>query len=339
MLNDEQERSKLMSDSPVQVLLDHSLSAKIKDRARSLGFDLAGIAPAEPSRFRDYVRQWLDEGRGGSMSYLSNRFDERTDPSTYLPGAQSVICVAMNYYYPLEEPPEQDRPFHGRIARYALGEDYHELMKSRLHELADWVRQIAPQAQTRAAVDTAPVLERELSARAGVGWVGKNTCIIHPRIGSWLLLGQVLTTLPLPADQPIADHCGTCTRCIDACPTAAITAPYQLDASRCISYLTIEHREEIPAQMQPLIGNWLYGCDICQDVCPHNSKAPATQTPEFKPRFPTGSLDVREVMKWDEQTYRAILRNSAMKRVKLPVLQRNALTVYQNAGASADSSS
>ena len=325
-----------MGALPLQHLLDHSLSAKIKDRARALGFDLVGIAPAAPSRFRDYVRRWLDEGHGGSMSFLSKRFEERTDPSTYLPGAQSVICVAMNYYYPLEEPPEQDQAFHGRIARYALGDDYHELMKRRLHELADWIREIAPQAQTRAAVDTAPVLERELAARAGIGWVGKNTCIIHPRMGSWLLLGQIITTLPLPPDEPTADHCGTCTRCIDACPTAAITAPYQLDASRCISYLTIEHREEIPKEFQEKIGHWLYGCDICQDVCPHNSKAPATATPEFKPRFPSGSLDVREVMKWDEQTYRATLRNSAMKRVKLPVLQRNAAIVAKNASTCSD---
>jgi len=319
-----------MNVSPVQNLIDQSLAVKIKDRARMLGFDLAGIAPADPSQFREYLRRWLDEGRGGSMSYLNNRFDERTDPSVYLPGAQSVICVAMNYFYPLEEPPEQERPFHVRIARYALGDDYHELMKRRLHELADCIRELAPQAQTRAAVDTAPVLERELAARAGIGWVGKNTCIIHPRIGSWLFLGQVLTTLPLPTDEPIADHCGTCTRCIDACPTAAITAPYQLDASRCISYLTIEHRAAISDELRPLIGEWLYGCDICQDVCPHNSKAAATDKPEFKPRFATGSLDVREVMKWDEQTYREKLRNSAMKRVKLPVFQRNAAIVAHN---------
>ena len=322
-----------MHSSPLQDLIDHSLAAKIKDRSRALGFDLAGVAPAEPSRFRDYLRKWLDEGRGGSMNYLSNRFDERTDPTTYLPGAQSVICVAMNYFYPLEEPPAEQKPFHGRIARYALGDDYHELMKRRLHELADWIRQLAPQAQTRAAVDTAPVLERELASRAGIGWVGKNTCIIHPRIGSWLLLGQVLTTLPLPADEPIADHCGTCTRCIDACPTAAINEPYQLDASRCISYLTIEHREEIPHEFHKTIGNWLYGCDICQDVCPHNTRAPATTVAEFKPRFPTGSLDVREVMKWETEAYRQTLSNSAIKRVKLPVLQRNARIVLENATA------
>jgi epoxyqueuosine reductase len=319
-----------MSASPLQELIDHALTARIKDRAHALGFDLVGVAPAAPSQHAEFLRRWLDEGRGGSMSYLSNRFDERTNPAAYLPGAQSVICVAMNYHYPLEPAPPEDRPFHGRIARYALGEDYHQIMKSRLHESADWIRAAAPGAQTRAAVDTAPVLERELASRAGIGWVAKNTCIIHPRIGSWLLLGQVLTTLPLACDEPITDHCGTCTRCIDACPTAAITAPYQLDASRCISYLTIEHREEIAPEFQPLIGDWLYGCDICQDVCPHNNRAPAASDPAFKPRFASGSLDVREVLEWDERTYRTNLRHSAMKRVKLPVLQRNARIVLEN---------
>jgi epoxyqueuosine reductase len=173
------------------------------------------------------------------MRYLHGRFDERTDPSVYVPGARSVVCVAINYHVPLEPVPEGEQARHGRIARYALGDDYHELMKSRLHALADWIRGQYPEARTRAAVDTAPVMEKELAARAGVGWVGKNTCLIHPEAGSWLLLGEVITTLPLAPDAPATDHCGSCTRCIDACPTGAITAPYQLDALRCISYLTI----------------------------------------------------------------------------------------------------
>ena len=236
----------------------------------------------------------------------------------------------MNYHVPLEEPPAEAKPWHGRVARYALGDDYHEVIKARLYALADWIRDVAPEARTRAAVDTAPVLERELAARAGIGWVGKHTGVLNARVGSWLLLGEVFTTLPLPADEPATDHCGTCTRCIDACPTGAITAPYQLDARRCISYLTIEHRDAIPPEYHAAVGDWLYGCDVCQDVCPHNRDAPAAEDPALQPRFPTGSLDVREVLAWTDEEYRARLKGSAMKRVKLPLLKRNAQIVLQN---------
>jgi epoxyqueuosine reductase len=318
----------------VQALFQSSDAARLADavkrRARELGFDLVGVAPAGPSAYREYLRRWLDEGQAGSMTYLHHRFDERTDPSVYLPGAQSVVCVAINYHVPLETVPAGDASRRGRVARYALGGDYHELIKSRLHALADWIRAEFPGARTRAAVDTAPVMEKELAARAGVGWVGKNTCLIHPAVGSWLLLGEVITTLPLAADTPVTDHCGTCTRCIDACPTAAITTPYELDASRCISYLTIEHRGDIPADLRAQIGDWLYGCDVCQDVCPHNRKAPPAADPALQPRFRNGTLDVDEVLNWSDEQYRAALRGSAMKRVKLPVFKRNAEIVAEN---------
>jgi len=306
----------------------HQLAAAIKRRGRGLGFDLVGIAPAAPSAYRDYLRQWLDDGQGGAMQYLSSRFDERTDVCTYVPGAASVICVAMNYHTRLEDAPAS--PSSGRIARYALGEDYHELIKQRLHALADWLRSIRPGAQTRSAIDTAPVMEKELAARAGVGWLGKNTCLINEDIGSWLLLGEIITTIHLPADQPGIDRCGTCRRCLDACPTGAITAPYQLDARRCISYLTIEHRGEIAPELQSQTGDWLYGCDICQDVCPWNSKAIESTDPAVQPRFPTGTLDARAVLAWTDDDYRRTLRRSAMKRVKLPQLKRNATIVLNN---------
>jgi epoxyqueuosine reductase len=302
----------------------------IKARARELGFDLVGVAPAGPSAYRDYFRQWLDQGQAGEMRYLHGRFDERTDPAAYLAGARSVICVAINYHAPLEPVPDGRQARHGRVARYALGDDYHELIKSRLHALADWLRAQYPEAQTRAAVDTAPVMEKELAARAGVGWVGKNSCLIHPEAGSWLLLGEVITTLPLAPDSPATDHCGSCTRCIDACPTGAITAPYQLDARRCISYLTIEHRGEVATQLRRKIGDWLYGCDVCQDVCPHNRQPPEATDPELRPRFPDGGMNVDDVLKWGDEEYRTALRGSAMKRVKLPVLQRNAAIVAEN---------
>jgi epoxyqueuosine reductase len=345
-------------------------AAEIKDKARALGFDRAGIAPARPSAFRDYFRRWLDDGRAGSMGYLANRFDERTDPTVYLPGAQSVICVAMNYFVPLifpspcsqgegrvegswdvasgaresEIPPHpnplpeygsasltagmgrgpEKTPSTARIARYALGDDYHDIIKPRLHELADWIKQRHPAAQTRAAVDTAPVMEKELAARSGIGWLGKNTCLINEEIGSWLFLGEVLTTLPLPPDESAIDRCGSCTRCIDACPTQAITAPYQLDASRCISYLTIEHRGDITDELAAKMNGWIYGCDICQDVCPWNRRAAATVEPRLQPRFADGTLKLEELQSWTAKDYQRTLRGSAMKRVKLPVLKRNA---------------
>jgi epoxyqueuosine reductase len=306
----------------------HALAGQVKARARELGFDLVGIAPASPSRYREYLRQWLDDGQGGTMDYLANRFEERTDPGIYLPGTASVICVGMNYHVRLEEP-TAGGGVPGRVARYALGDDYHEIIKHRLYKLADWLREVGG-GRTRTGVDTVPVMEKELAARAGVGWQGKNTCTINENIGSWLLLGEVLTTLELPHDEAATDRCGTCRRCLDACPTGALTAPYQLDARRCISYLTIEHRGEIEPGLAAQMGDWLYGCDVCQDVCPWNSKAIESLDPALRPRFAGGTLDAAEVEGWTEEEYRRRLRHSAMKRVKLPQLKRNARIVLNN---------
>lgn len=300
----------------------HAIAGQAKQLARSLGFDLVGIAPAGPSAYRDYYRQWLDDGRAGDMQYLHRRLDERTDPGVLLSGAKTVVCVAMNYHVPLQELEQKDRQV--RVARYALGDDYHELIKDRLYDIADWLRDAVPGSKTKCGVDTAPIMEKELAARAGIGWIGKNTNVINPHIGSWILLGEVITTLDLPIDEPAVDRCGTCTRCIDACPTGAITAPYELDARRCISYLTIEHAGEIEPSLASKMGDWLYGCDICQDVCPWNSKAIISTEPSLQPRFPTGSLKLSDVLAWDTPTYHTATRSSAMRRVKLPVLQRNA---------------
>lgn len=290
-----------------------------------MGFDLVGIAPASPSIYGDYLRKWLDDGQAGTMHYLEGRFEERTDPAKYFAGAKSVICVAMNYYVGLEKAESGA----GKIARYALGDDYHEVMKGRLHELADWLRGEA-ECETRCSVDTAPVMEKELAARAGIGWMGKNTCVINEGIGSWLLLGEILTTLYLPADEAATDRCGSCRRCLEACPTGAITAPYQLDARKCISYLTIEHRGEIEDEMKPQMGDWLYGCDICQDVCPWNSKAIEAVDLALRPRFASGVIEAEGILEWDQDRYARTLRGSAMKRVKLPQLQRNARIVVHN---------
>ncbi len=324
-----------MSTLTVERLQDQALVAAIKRKGAELGFHLVGVAPAHGSAYRDYFRQWIDSGQAGSMTWLGKRFEERTDPSAYLPAAASVICVAINYFVPLEPVPDAERGRHGRLARYALGDDYHEAMKPRLYDLADWFRELVPGAMTRCSVDTAPVMEKELAARAGVGWVGKNTCLISPSEGSWLLLGAVLTDYPLTPDEPATDHCGTCTRCLEACPTGALTGPYQLDARRCISYLTIEHEGPIDPALKPLMGDWLYGCDVCQDVCPHNRKASESDAPFARPRFPTGTLPIDDVLAWDEGEFRRRMRGSAIKHIKLPILQRSARIAAENAAGAA----
>lgn len=306
----------------------HQIASQIKGKARALGFDLVGITTADPPAHQAYFQQWLKDGKAGEMNYLAKRFAERANPVEYFPGAVSVICVAVNYYAPLRDAPS-DEP-NGKIARYALGEDYHLSIKKRLYELADWLQASIPGTQARCAVDTAPVMEKELAARAGIGWMGKNTCIIHPKFGSWLLLGEVFTTLALPADEPAIDRCGTCTRCIDACPTHAITAPYQLNATRCISYLTIERRGDIPAEFHGKIGNWIFGCDICQDVCHHNRQPPSSTQSDMQPRFDTGTLSLHQILSWTQNEYHHATRHSAMRRVKLPMLQRNGAMASEN---------
>jgi epoxyqueuosine reductase len=307
----------------------------IKAKALSLGFDLVGIAPVGRSVRAEYFADWLAAGHAGSMSYLSNRFDERTDPGKYLVDVRSVICLAVNYYVDNQNPglastsdPASAVP--ARIARYARGRDYHKWLKQKLFDLADWIRDTYPGVGTRSGTDSVPVMEKELSVRAGIGWMGKNTCVISPKLGSWILLGEVLTTMELPPDESVTDRCGTCTRCIDACPTNALT-PYQLNGTRCISYLTIEHRGEIPADLKPGIGDWLYGCDICQDVCPFNRKPTVAMIDEVQPRMPA-TIDARQVLEWSIDDYRTAMKGTAIKRVKLPVLKRNAETVLANRG-------
>jgi epoxyqueuosine reductase len=326
----------------------HQLAALIKAQARRLDFDLCGIAPAEPSPHAGHLRAWLDAGMAGEMTWLHRRFEERTNPARYLPGAKSVVCVALNYRVsdePIDDRANSPASTRLKVARYALGTDYHDHVKRRLWQLADWLKSLVPTARTRCAVDTAPVLERELAARAGIGWIGKNTMLIHPTVGSYTFLGEILTTIDLPPDDPMPDRCGSCTRCIDACPTACIT-PYQLDASRCVSYLTIEHRSDFGSgadrsnHSSKLPSNdpsssdvhldrwnldgWVYGCDICQEVCPHNRRAPISDLLDVQPIVPP-TLDREQVLAWTSDDYARLTRRSAIKRVKLSQFRRNAL--------------
>ncbi len=313
---------------------------EIVARCRALGFALAGVAAAHASDHEAELRAWLAAGKHGSMAWLAEHADVRADVRRFLPGAKSVIMVADQYAArgasargdEGSQRAEGREAGVGRVARYARGRDYHKEMKKRLHVLCDELRARHPQEQFRAFVDTAPVHEREQAVRAGLGWIGKHTLLIHPRLGSWLLLGGVATTLELVSEeeereQREPDHCGTCTRCIDACPTEAIT-PYSLDASRCISYLTIERRQAIPENLAGKTGGWVFGCDICQEVCPHNSPRPegsgeARVHEAYAPK--RSGFDLLEVLGWSEEDRRTAFESSSLKRAKLDMMKRNAL--------------
>jgi epoxyqueuosine reductase len=310
-------------------------STRIIELALAQGFARAGIADAAPTRYAAELIAWLEAGRHGSMGYLAEHLEARLDPNRVLAGARSAIMVADLHSRRGESDDGPLPPGHGRIARYARGRDYHVVMKKRLHALADALRGEFPGEAFRAFVDTAPVLEREYAQRAGLGWIGKHTLLIDPKLGSYLLVGGIFTTLKVdrpPEQMAIADHCGACTRCIEACPTQAI-APHSVDASRCISYLTIERRASIAPEFHEHIGEWLYGCDICQEVCPHNSPRPVgaevgTPRPEFAST--RSSFDLLDVLGWDEAARSRAFQGSAMKRATLAMMKRNALIVAAN---------
>ncbi len=317
--------------------------------ARERGFALAGVTPAGPSAHEEHVRAWLAAGKHGEMSWLGEHVDQRLDPAAMVPGAKSMLLVGELYATRNDDPDEQ-RAGVGRIARYARGVDYHKTMRKRLISLADAAREefgLGDEDVLRAFVDTAPVLEREHAARAGIGWVGKHTLLIHPQKGSWFFLGGLISTVEIGVprkQEQVTDHCGTCTRCIEACPTDAITA-HEVDASRCISYLTIEHRSPIDEAFHGAIGDWLYGCDICQEVCPHNSERPGRDVGKANPalrarctdldaehgRTTDGSgFDLLRVLGWSEDDRREAFQSSAMKRAKPDMIKRNALIVLTN---------
>jgi epoxyqueuosine reductase len=313
------------------------LKAKIIDRCRELGFALAGIADAVPTEYERELLDWLAAGQHGEMEYLRRNVELRIDPRTMVPGAKSVICVADRYDGETSKRlyVETSTAAFGRIARYARGDDYHVVMRKRLSNLCKELAAEHPGETFRACVDTAPVLEREIAQRAGIGAVGKNTLILERGVGSYLLLGEIITTLQLTASQPTApDPCGTCTRCIDSCPTEAISpAGWSVDATRCISYLTIEHRGAIDERYHEAMSDWIFGCDICQEVCPHNQDTSrsrqAAVNPAYVPR--RDGFDLLEILGWNEDARRAAFTKSAMKRARLEMMKRNALIAAGNA--------
>lgn len=304
----------------------------LRSWAVEAGFDRAGIASLEPgsgSVGGEAFLRWLARGDQAGMQYLERRVEARLDPATLLPGAKSAICVALQYW-PLAGEPEPEGDLWPRVARYARGRDYHDLMLERLQSLAERVRDAFPSCATRPYVDTGPILERDLAARAGLGVIGKNTMLLHPEAGSWFLLGELLLSLDLAPDVPIADLCGSCTRCLEACPTGALREPYRLDSNLCISYWTIEHRGDFPPGAGELLGDWVFGCDICQEVCPWNADPVGGDHPELGVPPQRRALSLIDLAGLDRERYTELLRDSPMKRPKLEGLHRNAEAVLHN---------
>jgi len=307
---------------------------RLEGQAYGLGFDLVGVTDLGAPDTVAHFDAWLEAGHHASMEYMARGAELRRDARRPHPGATHAIVVGMHYGGGTPS---------GPVARYARGDDYHEVMRERLRGFVPWLEaELGVSVDARPYVDSGPLLERDLARRAGLGWFGKNTMLINPQQGSMFFLGALVVNVALPVDAPFeADRCGSCTRCLDACPTQAFVAPRVLDAGRCISYLTIEHRGEMPEALKPLVEEWLYGCDVCQEVCPWNvSFARSVREPAFAARDVLAGKDARalaeEILAMDEDAYRVVFRGSAMKRAKLAGLQRNARVVLGNTSGLAD---
>ena len=301
-----------------------SLSENIRTWALEIGFDKVGIAAAvRLDTEGEHLFKWLDAGYHGEMTWMERWRDKRIDPNELLPNARSVVAVALNYFTP---PEHSDQPGSGKISRYAWGDDYHDVLKEKLNALFERIKGECSHANGKLCVDTAPIMDKAWAFRAGLGWIGKSTNLITTDLGSWVFLGEIILDVDLDYDDHIvADHCGSCTACIDACPTDAITEPYVVDARKCISYATIELRDEtLPAHFEGKLDSWIYGCDICQDVCPWNRFEKPTAETRFEPRRGETSLVLDTVEQLTPETFAERFRQSAMKRTKISGLKRNA---------------
>jgi len=309
---------------------------RIREAARAAGFDAVGVAAAASLAGTLEERRllaWLTEGRQGTMAYLARDPSRRLDPARVLPGVASVVSVAMSYWVPAGETEAgAGRPGRGRVARYARGRDYHKVFETRLKRLEAEIRNLLPGIGTRRYVDTGPVMEKLWAERAGLGWRGKHTNLVSRSLGSWFLLGEILVAAPLEADAPAVDRCGTCTRCLEACPTRAITAPHRLDARRCISYLTIEHRGAIPEVLRPMMGDRVFGCDDCLEVCPWNRFARESREADFHPRPEVLAPLLSELATMDEEGFYRRFSGSPLVRAKRAGLARNACVALGNTG-------
>jgi epoxyqueuosine reductase len=293
-----------------------------------LNFDACGIADARPADPDKNLDQWLKMGFHGDMDWMKTTQFIREDVSQKVPGAQSVIVVTKNYYHPFPEP---ESVATGRIARYAWGRDYHKVLIKPLRQLAEFLVTLDTSVQSYCSVDSGPVLERTWAERAGVGAIGKNSLVLRQDVGSWFFLGVIITTLKLTPDSPVPDICGSCTACLDACPTQAFVEPYVVDSNKCISYQTIENREEIPEPIQSTMGNWVFGCDICQEVCPWNRFAVPTAEPDFAPRPHMVNPSLETLVEMDEDTYKKTYEGTAVRRTKYFGFNRNSKIALKNA--------
>ncbi len=310
-----------------------ALKREIRSWGQALGFQSVGIANLDLSLAAERLRAWLAAGRQGEMDYMARHGSKRWAADELVPGTLSAISARMDYWPPDTRDPLDvlAQPELGYVSRYALGRDYHKLLRARLQQLADRIAVHIGPFGHRVFVDSAPVLEKPLAASAGLGWIGKHTNLIARDAGSWFFLGEIYTDLPLPPDEPVSDHCGSCRRCLDACPTGALPAPYQIDARRCISYLTIELHGEIPHELRPLIGNRIYGCDDCQLVCPWNRYARLAGEPDFRARHGLDGSSLSELFGWDEATFLARTEGSAMRRIGHTRWLRNIAIALGNA--------
>lgn len=316
------------------------LADDLKAEARRLGFEDCGISRAEPlDEEARRLEQWLLEGRYGTMEWMADHFDKRMDPTKLVPGAKSVISVLQNYYQPDPDPDSTvgtdavgTGASRGKISRYAWGDDYHEVMKDKLYQLYQWLQEeLGAEVHGRAFVDSAPVMDKAWAARSGLGWQGKNTLLLNREMGSYFFLGELIVDVELPTDHPVPDSCGSCTRCLDACPTDALYEPYALDSARCISYLTIEHRGfDVPEEIQEDVHNWIFGCDICQEVCPWNKFAQVTSEPRYEARPGVRDTTLRDWVEINLETFERRFKDTPVTRAGFEGFQRNVRAAIQD---------
>jgi epoxyqueuosine reductase len=313
--------------------MSDDITHKIKKKALELGFDKVGVTPAVPLPVeREHFEEWLNLGYQGAMQWMEREPEKRADPTILFPGARSMVVVALNYYTPHAHENSDEA---GKVSRYAWGDDYHDVVGDKLRELLAFAKSLDPAIDGKACVDTAPIMDKAWAVRAGLGWIGKHSNVITREFGSWFFIGEVLLNVELDFDTEIVpDHCGNCTACIDACPTDAIVQPFVVDSNRCISYATIELRTpELPPQVAENLNGWLYGCDICQDVCPWNRFQQETEETRFEPRTGNVNADISGILALSPETYAERFRRSAMKRTKLAGLQRNARALKKEKNA------
>lgn len=303
------------------MLSPEQLSEKIKEKAREIGFTECGIAEAKPLVEESVkLSNWLQKGYNAEMHYMNNHFDKRINPKKLVEGSKSVISVLLNYY-PKEVYQSEDKL---KISKYAYGLDYHYVIKDKLKELVTYINQLVGSFNSRVFVDSAPVMDKAWAQRSGLGWIGKNNCLIVKKKGSYFFIGEIICDLELAYDQPENnEYCGNCTACIDACPTSALSSAYELDARKCISFLTIENKSEIPQEFKGNFKNWIFGCDICQDVCPHNKFSIATKVAEFHPKISLSEMNKEDWLSLDKATFKTLFKNSCLERTKFEGLKRN----------------